>query len=142
MCGFPCWCPHVAAGYSVLPCCILLIMSAPARAHSSPPALPFTPATMYPSRHVHNAAPTHRLETFAVFDPSMAPPGKAVVHAYYAANEPYEVWQGVQRGTPEYEALKNERAQDLWKVRSYSSRSGKWWASAPVVKSGSCQERS
>jgi hypothetical protein len=29
-----------------------------------------------------------------VFDPSLAPPGKAVVHAYYAANEPYEVRDG------------------------------------------------
>ena len=41
-----------------------------------------------------------------VFDPGMAPPGKAVVHAYTAANEPWESWEGLQSGTPEYEALK------------------------------------
>jgi phytoene dehydrogenase-like protein len=49
-----------------------------------------------------------------VFDPGMAPPGKATVHAYTAANEPWEVWEGQRRGTPAYEALKRERAQCLW----------------------------
>ncbi|PRW44291.1 ABC transporter A family member 7-like isoform B [Chlorella sorokiniana] len=49
-----------------------------------------------------------------VFDPSLAPPGKHLIHAYTAGNEPYEVWEGVRRGTPEYAALKEERSQCLW----------------------------
>jgi phytoene dehydrogenase-like protein len=48
-------------------------------------------------------------------DPSLAPPGKAVVHTYSAANEPWELWEGLKRGTPEYEQLKKERAEPLWR---------------------------
>eukprot|EP00892_Ulva_mutabilis_P003440 jgi/Ulvmu1/1468/UM011_0198.1 len=51
-----------------------------------------------------------------VFDPSLAPAGKAVVHAYTAANEPWELWEGVSRGTAEYAALKRERAEVLWRA--------------------------
>ena len=51
-----------------------------------------------------------------MFDPSMAPPGKAVVHAYYAASEPYSLWEGVKRGSEEYKRMKEERAEPLWKV--------------------------
>jgi phytoene dehydrogenase-like protein len=50
----------------------------------------------------------------AVFDPSLAPPGKAVVHAYYAASEPYSLWEGKARGTDEYRRFKEERAAPLW----------------------------
>ena len=46
----------------------------------------------------------------------MAPPGKAVVHAYYAASEPYSLWEGVKRGSEEYKRMKEERAEPLWKV--------------------------
>jgi phytoene dehydrogenase-like protein len=49
-----------------------------------------------------------------VLDPSLAPPGKHVVHAYYAGNEPYALWEGLKRGSPEYEVLKEERSQVLW----------------------------
>jgi hypothetical protein len=51
-----------------------------------------------------------------VFDPSLAPPGKAVVHAYYAANEPYDLWKGMDTKSAEYKALKEQRAEPLWKV--------------------------
>ncbi|WIA20624.1 hypothetical protein OEZ85_005006 [Tetradesmus obliquus] len=50
------------------------------------------------------------------FDPALAPPGKAVVHAYTAGNEPYSVWEGLKRGSKEYEDLKQERSQTLWKA--------------------------
>ncbi|KAF8062760.1 CRTISO2 [Scenedesmus sp. PABB004] len=50
------------------------------------------------------------------FDPDLAPPGKAVVHAYTAGNEPYAPWEGLDRRSPEYEALKNERSQVLWRA--------------------------
>jgi phytoene dehydrogenase-like protein len=49
-----------------------------------------------------------------VISPGMAPPGKAVVHAYTAGNEPWEVWQGVEPGSKEYANLKEERSQCLW----------------------------
>jgi phytoene dehydrogenase-like protein len=49
-------------------------------------------------------------------DASLAPPGKAVVHAYSAANEPWEAWGRLRRGTPEYEAYKRERAEPLWRA--------------------------
>lgn len=49
-----------------------------------------------------------------VFDPSLAPPGKAVVHAYVAANEPYALWEGKQRGSEEYRCFKEERSAVLW----------------------------
>ena len=32
--------------------------------------------------------------------------GKALIHAYTAGNEPYEVWQGMDRRSAEYKALK------------------------------------
>merc|ERR1712182_106191 len=49
-----------------------------------------------------------------VLDPSLAPEGKAVVHAYYAANEPFADWEGLDRASPEYAALKAERSEGLW----------------------------
>lgn len=50
----------------------------------------------------------------SVFDPSLAPEGKAVVHAYTAGNEPWSLWENVVEGSPEYRKLKTERTQVLW----------------------------
>ena len=47
-------------------------------------------------------------------DPGLAPDGCHVLHAYYAADEPYEVWEGMDRRSDEYKALKAERAAPLW----------------------------
>ncbi len=41
-----------------------------------------------------------------VFNPSLAPPGKATVHAYTAGNEPYSLWEGLDRRSQEYKDLK------------------------------------
>ena len=41
-----------------------------------------------------------------VFDKSLAPAGKATIHAYVAANEPYEMWVGLDRGSKEYKDRK------------------------------------
>ncbi|CAM9776710.1 unnamed protein product [Scytosiphon promiscuus] len=51
-----------------------------------------------------------------VLDPSLAPEGKHLVHIYTAGNEPYKLWEGMKRGSPEYEALKKERAEGMWKA--------------------------
>lgn len=37
-----------------------------------------------------------------------------------AANEPYELWEGMDRRSQEYKALKEERADALWKVSRVS----------------------
>lgn len=52
----------------------------------------------------------------SVFDPSLAPEGKHCVHAYTAGNEPYELWQGMDRKSEEYARLKEERSQCLWEA--------------------------
>lgn len=90
-----------------------------------------------PQNHVIISIPT-------VLDPSLAPPGCHVIHAYAAANEPFEVWEkdhvndddddktGVLQGsTPPptssktipkkmsrqaYEKLKEERCEFLWQA--------------------------
>lgn len=41
-----------------------------------------------------------------VYNASLAPPGKAVVHAYTAGNEPYSLWEGLDRRGQEYKQLK------------------------------------
>ncbi|KAM3576203.1 hypothetical protein VYU27_001911 [Nannochloropsis oceanica] len=49
-------------------------------------------------------------------DPGLAPPGHHVLHCYAAANEPYEPWEGLKPNSPEYLALKKERAEWLWRA--------------------------
>ena len=51
----------------------------------------------------------------SLIDPALAPEGCHVIHAYLPATEPYEVWEGVARGTPAYDALKKERVAPLGK---------------------------
>ena len=51
-----------------------------------------------------------------VMDPGMAPAGKHVVHAYTAGNEPYDLFKGLDRASPEYKRLKAERAEVLYKA--------------------------
>lgn len=50
----------------------------------------------------------------SIIDPSMAPKGKHSLHAYLPATEPYELWQGLDRRSPEYAKLKAERSEVLW----------------------------
>ncbi len=52
----------------------------------------------------------------SVMDPSLAPKGKHTLHAYLPATEPFEIWQDLKQGTPEYAKLKEERSQVLWKA--------------------------
>jgi len=51
-----------------------------------------------------------------VLDPSLAPEGHHVVHAYTAGNEPWEPWQHLDRKSPEYKAFKQERSEVLWRA--------------------------
>lgn len=52
----------------------------------------------------------------SLLDPTLAPAGKQVIHAYTPGNEPYDLWQGVERGSPAYEQLKQERSVVLWRA--------------------------
>ncbi|MCP9838387.1 NAD(P)-binding protein [Cyanobium sp. N.Huapi 1H5] len=45
----------------------------------------------------------------SLLDPSCAPAGHQVLHGYTPANEPWELWQGLERGSAAYNALKRER---------------------------------
>jgi len=51
-----------------------------------------------------------------LLDPSLAPEGCHVIHAYCAGNEPYGIWAEHPRGSPEYERLKQERGEALWRA--------------------------
>ena len=42
-------------------------------------------------------------------DPSLAPAGHQVLHGYTPANEPWQLWKDLERGTPAYETLKQQR---------------------------------
>jgi phytoene dehydrogenase-like protein len=42
--------------------------------------------------------------------------GVLLVHAYSAGNEPFELWESLRRNSPEYQALKQERAAPLWRA--------------------------
>jgi phytoene dehydrogenase-like protein len=71
----------------------------------------------------HNSTdgPTGILNMIAVsnpcrLDPTLAPPGTIVVHAYGAANEPYDIWEGMDRKSTEYRILKQKRSEPLWRA--------------------------
>ena len=49
-------------------------------------------------------------------DDSICPPGKHVIHVYSSGGEPYEPWEALTPGSPEYEAMKEQRAEVLWKA--------------------------
>lgn len=52
----------------------------------------------------------------SLLDASLAPEGHHVIHAYTAGNEPYAPFEGLDRKSPEYQKLKEERSQVLWKA--------------------------
>lgn len=41
--------------------------------------------------------PSHHFLPLSIADPSMAPPGKHALHAYFPATEPYHRWAGLDR---------------------------------------------
>jgi carotene isomerase len=52
----------------------------------------------------------------SVLDPALAPPGKHAIHVYTPGSEPYALWQGLDRRSPDYAALKAERAEVMWQA--------------------------
>ncbi|MBC1266994.1 NAD(P)/FAD-dependent oxidoreductase [Trichormus variabilis FSR] len=52
----------------------------------------------------------------SILDPSLAPQGKHVIHVYTPGNEPYTLWQGMDRRSQEYEQQKRSRAEVMWQA--------------------------
>ncbi len=51
----------------------------------------------------------------SLLDPTLAPPGKQVIHAYTPGSEPYDLWQGLDRRSEAYRQQKEHRAEVLWR---------------------------
>jgi phytoene dehydrogenase-like protein len=49
-------------------------------------------------------------------DRTVAPPGKDTIHVYTPGNEPYELWQGLDRRSDTYHQLKEQRSQVMWEA--------------------------
>jgi len=52
----------------------------------------------------------------SVLDPSLAPSGKHVIHAYTPGSEPYDLWEGLDRRSPAYQKQKQARSEVLWRA--------------------------
>jgi len=52
----------------------------------------------------------------SLLDPSLAPTGSHTIHAYTAGNEPFALWEGLDRQGPDYKRLKEERSEILWRA--------------------------
>lgn len=52
----------------------------------------------------------------SVLDPSLAPAGKHMIHVYTPGNEPYALWQGMDRQSQEYGRQKQVRAEVMWQA--------------------------
>jgi len=52
----------------------------------------------------------------SIKDPSMAPEGKHVIHAYTPGNEPLARWKNVKYNSEEYNKLKKERSEVLYQA--------------------------
>jgi phytoene dehydrogenase-like protein len=52
----------------------------------------------------------------SLLDPSLAPSGKHVIHVYTPGNEPYDLWQGMDRRSEEYARQKQVRAEVMWQA--------------------------
>ena len=52
----------------------------------------------------------------SVLDPSMAPAGRHVLHAYTPASEPWELWADLERDSAAYQQRKQERCAVFWRV--------------------------
>jgi len=52
----------------------------------------------------------------SLIDPSLAPDGHHVIHAYVPATEDYDEWKDLTRGSAAYKAKKEEAAAFLWEA--------------------------
>ncbi|BAY20721.1 amine oxidase [Calothrix sp. NIES-2100] len=52
----------------------------------------------------------------SIIEPSLAPSGKHTIHVYTPGNEPYALWLGMDRKSPEYGEQKRLRAEVMWQA--------------------------
>lgn len=52
----------------------------------------------------------------SLIDPSLAPPGKHVIHLYTPGNEPYDLWANMDRRSSVYQRQKQERSEVMWRA--------------------------
>lgn len=52
----------------------------------------------------------------SLLDSSLAPDNKHVIHVYTPGNEPYDLWQGLDRNSADYAQLKQQRAEVMWQA--------------------------
>jgi phytoene dehydrogenase-like protein len=52
----------------------------------------------------------------SLLDPTLAPPGKQAIHVYTPGNEPYRLWEGLDRHQPAYAELKQQRSEVMWRA--------------------------
>jgi phytoene dehydrogenase-like protein len=52
----------------------------------------------------------------SLLDPSLAPPGKHAIHVYTPGNEPYELWEGMDRRSEAYARQKQVRSEVMWQA--------------------------
>ena len=52
----------------------------------------------------------------SVLDPSMAPAGHHVLHAYTPANEPWDHWSGLEHNSADYKRMREQRCSVFWQV--------------------------
>lgn len=52
----------------------------------------------------------------SILDPSLAPQGKYTIHVYTPGNEPYQLWEGMDRKSTAYQQQKEHRAEVMWQA--------------------------
>lgn len=52
----------------------------------------------------------------SVLDPSLAPPGQHAIHVYTPGNEPYSLWEGLDRRSAAYHQQKQARSEAMWRA--------------------------
>lgn len=52
----------------------------------------------------------------SLLDPSLAPDGKHAIHVYTPGNEPYQLWQGMERKSEVYQQQKQIRSEVMWQA--------------------------
>ncbi|MEM9449618.1 MAG: NAD(P)/FAD-dependent oxidoreductase [Cyanobacteria bacterium P01_E01_bin.6] len=50
----------------------------------------------------------------SILDQNLAPSGKHTIHVYTPGNEPYTLWDGLDRNSKAYQHMKTERADVMW----------------------------
>lgn len=56
------------------------------------------------------------ISILSLLDPGLAPPGKHTIHVYTPGNEPFHLWQGLDRTSTTYHQQKQARSAVMWQA--------------------------